>query len=139
MEYSEEIETYALPEDYTPSVHKLILKDIHTNSVSNCKENYSNNKVLNAPAPEINPEVTKLKRETCSTQLRSGYSKMLQSYLNRLDNSVPDICPKCNQSSHTIKHLFNCTNHPTDIEVISLWTRPIDAAKFLKLDVDPPT
>ena len=121
-------------------MNKQTLKNIHTHSVEKCIEKYKHNKVLNAPAPEVNPEITKLNRNTRTalSQLRSGYSKLLNSNMSRIDDTIPDECPLCKQSSHTTNHLFNCQANPTNLDAISLWTNPIEAAKFLQLDVDDP-
>ena len=54
--------------------------------------------------------------------------------MSRLEEDELDVCPKCDQSPHDTVHLFNCISDPTDLEVISLWTRPREAAVFLKLD-----
>ena len=85
---------------------------------------------------EVNKRVTSISRlpRSLLSQLRSGYSRNLNSYLNRIDPEICDICPKCNQSPHDTKHLFNCPNNPTNLQVSDLWTQPILAKNFLKLD-----
>ena len=140
LDYLDETKEFLLLDDPSEELNKTTLKSIHTYSVKKCLEKYKYNKVLNAPAPEINPEVLKLNRKTRATlsQLRSGYSTLLNSYKCRLNNEIQDICPECFSPSHTTSHLFECTANPTSLDVTSLWTNPIDAAKFLKLDVDEP-
>ena len=139
LNYLEETREFLLPDEHSEITNKQTLKNIHTHSVEKCIESYKHNKVLNAPAPEVNPEITKLHRNTRTalSQLRSGYSKLLNSYMSRIDDTIPDECPLCKQSSHTTTHLFNCQANPTNLDVISLWTNPIEAAKFLN-DVDDP-
>ena len=39
----------------------------------------------------------------------------------------------------TTDHLFNCQNNITTLNVRSLWKKPIDAARFLKLATDDET
>ena len=41
--------------------------------------------------------------------------------------------PPCDSTSHAMAHLFSCSSNPTSLTTISLWTRPVDAAGFLKL------
>ena len=68
------------------------------------------------------------------SQLRSGYSRKLNSYKHRIDQNINDKCPECNGTPHDSKHLFNCPSNPTDLQVVDLWTKPVLAANFLKLD-----
>lgn len=44
------------------------------------------------------------------SQLRSRNSKILNSYLSRLDESIPDIVARI--TARHIHHLFNCPSHP---------------------------
>ena len=115
---------------------KSKLKAVHTAEVRNCLENLPPNRVLGHLPPEINKEELNLPRKIRSelSQLRSGFSRRLNSYLNRLDNNIQDICPRCNDSPHDTRHLFNCPDDPTTLDILSLWTTPIQAANFLKLD-----
>ncbi len=66
------------------------------------------------------------------SQLRSGYSRLLNSYLHRIDDNIEDKCPLCNQTPHDTVDLFNCPNNPTHLTVLSLWTQPVLAKKFFK-------
>ena len=59
------------------------------------------------------------------SQLRSGYSSMLSSYLSVVDNNIEDKCPNCHQISHTTEHLFNYPSAPTELTPKSLWTKPL--------------
>ena len=118
--------------------YKRLLNQIHTEEVQKVKRN-SVNKVLNSQAPDINLEEKSLPRKTrCQlSQLRSGYSPLLQSYLFSINAAENDRCPDCQTSQHTTEHLFNCTAKPTELTVRSLWTKPRDAAHFLGLDLEP--
>ena len=82
---------------------KTGLKELHTLHVRTTLENYRPNTVLNAHPPKIHKDETHLSRPTRTTlaQLRTGYSKTLQSYMHRLDPTIPDICPDCLLHPHT--------------------------------------
>jgi hypothetical protein len=115
--------------------YKTVIKSLHTSSVQEVIGSYIPNKVLNSRPPEINKSEALLSRRERSrlSQLRSGYSPVLNSYLSRIDSSIPNICPLCSQSPHDTLHLFNCDANPTELNVTDLWTRPTLAADFLKL------
>ena len=114
---------------------KVLLKKIHTDSVAATIAAQEDNPVLNAPAPAIDKSEKNLPRKarTSLSQLRSGYSSRLNSYLSRIRDDVEDICPDCNQQSHTTNHLFKCSAKPTNLTVQSLWSKPDEAATFLGL------
>ena len=120
--------------------YKMLLKTIHTDSVRDTIASQVPNPVLNLPAPQINDDETTLPRKTrvILSQLRSGHSSFLQSYLNRINPTKhPDPnCPHCLTTPHTTEHIFNCTASPTHLTTDSLWTSPIDAAKFIGLETD---
>ena len=120
-----------LPEDE----YKQKLKQIHTQSVSQAISDMLPNKVLNAVPPPINAAEKQLPRQTRATlaQLRSGYSNYLHSFKSRLNPTIQDTCPLCLNAGHTTQHLFECPNNRTDLTVQDLWTRPMEAARFLNL------
>lgn len=122
-------------EKFRGSTHKDVIKSLHTTAVASTLSTYQVNRVLQDTPPDINPEEKQLPRGARSelARLRSGFSRNLNSYLHRLDESVPDTCPDCNIHQHTTNHLFNCTSNPTDLEPIHLWTQPRKSAQFLKL------
>ena len=115
---------------------KQVQQSLHTECVRYCLSTYEVNRVLLAQPPEVAPDEADLRREVRVelSRLRSGFSRNLQNYLHRLDETVPDRCPLCNQTPHDTAHLFNCQANPTELEPIDLWTRPKLAAIFLKLD-----
>ena len=80
--------------------HRKLLKEIHTNKVSDALLSFENSPVLDERAPKISTDEPKLPRSTRRTlaQLRSGYSKSLNSYRHRIDSSVSEFCPDCNSS-----------------------------------------
>jgi hypothetical protein len=120
-----------LPEDE----FKSKLKIIHTKSVREALNNMEPNKVLQSAPPPINVSEKDLPRHTRATlaQLRSGYSKYLNSYKARLNPTIVDTCPNCNNHSHTTQHLFTCPSNVTELAVTDLWHRPKEAARFLNL------
>ena len=118
--------------------YKKLLKKIHTKSVKDSINNLGNNRVLNARPHKINKAEKTLPRTTRSTlsQLRSGFSKFLNSYKARIDPSHSDKCDKCNTAIHTTEHLFACPRNPTRLTAQDLWKKPKQAANFLGLPID---
>ena len=116
--------------------YKTMIKDIHTQAVQQTIENFKPNKVLQKQPPPISENELQLPRKIRTTlaQLRSGYCKLLNNYLNRLDSEIDDVCPKCNEHPHDTMHLFKCTQHPTQLGVEDLWTNPQAVATFLDLE-----
>ena len=119
-------------------IYKTKLKEIHTKSVASAISNQKNNKVLNIPAPPVHESEKELPRKTRSllSQLRSGHSSFLNSYLHSINASDTDKCPKCQIETHTTEHLFNCTSNQTDLTPESLWTNPKNAAIFLGFETE---
>ena len=122
----------------TNSDYKKVLKTIHSKSVKTTIDSYPPNKVLNSKPPDINNSEQELDRNVRVelSRLRSGYSRLLNSYMSRIDPSIQDVCPRCDLSPHNTQHLFNCPRNPTTLTKTDLWTRPKLAAEFLQLD-DP--
>ena len=112
--------------------HRKLLKEIHTNKVSDALLSFENSPVLDERAPKISKDEPKLPRSTRRTlaQLRSGYSKSLNSYRHRIDSSVSEFCPDCNLEPHTTQHLFNFNLNPTTLNTIDLWKQPEKTAAF---------
>ncbi|KAI5756421.1 hypothetical protein M8J77_024977 [Diaphorina citri] len=96
---------------------------------------YTVNRVLDDVPPDINGAEIDLPRSTRCTlaQLRSGWCRLLNSYMSRIDGVTSNSCPKCNTGSHDVKHLFQCPAAPTNLDVTTLWTNPTEAARFLDL------
>ena len=135
--FGEEINRISSP-NLAPTTYKRLLKSIHTRSVRDSINNLGNNRVLNSQPPKISKTEKELPRITRSTlsQLRSGFSKHLNSYKARLDPSLSDKCDKCNVSIHTTEHIFECPQNPTQLTVHDLWKKPKQAARFLGLPID---
>ena len=143
--FGDKIKRISFP-DMPEEIYKKRLKDVHTSCVKEQLSSMAKNKVLNATPPKISDSEKVLPRATRSTlaQLRSGYSNYLNSYKARLSQNqaapVTDLCPLCNAESHTTKHLFSCPSNPTTLTVRDLWSKPLEAARFLNLaktDDDP--
>jgi hypothetical protein len=140
LDYSQEVRNVFPSLPATEPTYKTAIKNLHTDavgeSIRNCPENY--NRVLGTLPPGINPSENTLNRKTRSelSRLRSGFSRNLNNYMNRLDNEIQDVCPLCNATPHDTPHLFDCLANPTSLTVIDLWTNPVEAANFLKIDND---
>ena len=111
-------------------------KILHTKAVTYTIDSYIPNKVLDQKPPAVSKKEENLSRNSrvLLSQLRSGYSRMLNSYLHRINDEIEDKCPKCNTSPHTTEHLFNCPMNPTNITPTDLWTNPDLVASFLDLE-----
>ena len=117
---------------------KDVMAKIHTNSVKDAIEGYNDSKVLNRPPPEIDKEEQSLPRKVRVelARLRSGYSRRLNSYNNRIDDLISDQCPKCTVSPHNVAHLFECAENETSLVLTDLWQKPREIADFLRLEED---
>ena len=116
--------------------YKEIIKTIHTNEVANAVSNQQPNRVLNTNPPDINKSENTLNRRARSrlSQLRSGFSYLLNDYRHRLNNDILDECPLCKITPHNTQHLFECSANPTNLEVRDLWRKPTEVAEFLNLE-----
>ena len=77
---------------------------LHTRSVRQMIHAGKTNKLLNDIPSPIADEKRNLARKarTKLAQLRAGYSRMLNSYQNRLDPNVKDECPDCKKARTTL-------------------------------------
>ena len=96
----------------------------------------TSNRILATRPPDINDEELLLTRKERSllAQLRSGFSRKVNSYLHRIDDSISNICPDCNATPHDVPHLFNCPSNPTQLTMRDLWRKPRECSRFLKLN-----
>ena len=108
--------------------------EIHTAAVVNSIEARGDNRVLDTPPPPIDPEEEQLPRKTRRTlsQLRSGFCPCLEDYRHRVGLSESGICPCCRREEHTVQHVFECPDHPTELRPLDLWLHPNRAAEFLR-------
>jgi uncharacterized protein (UPF0147 family) len=132
-----ELDWLKLKPKITAEEYNERLKKIHTKTVKNTINNYKPNKVLKEKPPPIDKSELTLPRRTRTTlaQLRSNRSRILNNYLSKIDKSVTDNCPLCGQDKHNTEHIFNCSKNLTTLTAISLWTKPVEAAAFLGLNV----
>lgn len=139
-EFDREIETLITEGGLTNEIYKQKNKKIHTDSVANSLSNRRHNKVLLRHPPKISIEENTLPRNTRVklAQLRSGYCPLLNSYMNRIDPTIPDSCPDCHNTPHDTAHLFTCPVKNQNLPVDSLWTDPVSAARHLGLDTGVP-
>ena len=116
-----------------PSSYKYCLSNLHTSAVNHSILSLSNNRVLNAPAPQIDPSESSLPRPYRSTlsQLRSGFCSKLQSYLHLINVAPSPLCPHCSTHPETTSHLFNCPTLPTHLTTSHLWSSPLEVAHFI--------
>ena len=116
-----------------PEELRTVMTSIHTDTVSRYLDSIGPNRVLNVPAPEVNKEDIGLPRAYRSvlSQLRSGFCRHLNDFSHRIGTSEISACPSCGARVHTVRHLFNCTEHATTLTPESLWTEPVKTASFL--------
>ena len=119
--------------DYGPC-----LKSLHTDSVIKEISDLNAlgpNRVLGVPPPvKISKSELKLLRphRCLLSQLRSGYSSSLRSYLMGIGKIDNDNCPECGCSPHNTSHLFDCRAFPTRLTVLDLWKNPVKVIRFLR-------
>ncbi len=137
LDYVHDIRQYA---DRTSDATKFrqALTAIHSGAINTFTDSLSVNGVLRIKPPPIADVELELPRETRVTlaQLRSGYCSRLNSYLSRIDLDIPNTCPACNESLHDTNHPFACPTNPTHLTPFSLWSDPVETARFLGLPLD---
>ena len=103
-------------------------RSLHTQAVTEAISNYTPNRVLGTPPPDISPLESFLPRPVHTTlaQLRSGHCRLLKSYMARITSGVSDVCPECGVAPHAVEHLFNCSAHPTQLTVQDLCDNPAE-------------
>ena len=87
-----------------------MIQALHTTAMASILTIYQVNRVLQNNPLYINLGEKRLPIAARSelARPRSGFSRNLNSYLYRLDESVLDTCPDCNEHQHTTNHLFAC-------------------------------
>ena len=119
----------------TPLTPDCVSQRLHSHIVHTTKASYKPNPTLGHAPPPISTQETSLPRSirTRLSQLRSGWCNLLNSYQNRINPSIPNTCPKCNSSPHTVSHLFQCPVNPINLTPQDLWDNPVQAASALDL------
>ena len=117
---------------------KETLQAVHTEAVTRAINSQQPNRVLHNRPPPISLEEDTLRRpqRTTLSQLRSGHCRLLNSYQNRLKQTVDPRCPDCGVNPHDVPHLFNCTAHPNTLSTVNLWDKPVESIRELSF-LDP--
>ena len=112
-------------------------QNLHTHAVESAIQLQGNNRVLKKPPPPISDEEQRLnRRQRCTlSQLRSGHYHLLQDYKHRVLGEPSDRYTDCGASPQDVRHLFDCTTHPTDLSPEDLWRNPVGSIRaFSYLD-----
>ena len=98
-------------------------QNLHTLAVDSDIQIHGNNRVLKEHPPPISDEKQRLnRRQQCTlSQLRSEHCHQLQDYKHRVLGEPSDICIDCGASQQSVRHLFACTTHPTNLSPEDLW------------------
>ena len=115
------------------------LRAIHSGAVADAISSAAPNRVLDRAPPPVDPSEARLPRHyrTSLAQLRSGFSSAMGDYLFKVHRRTSPVCPECSgdenteQFDHTVRHLFSCQTHPTDLRPVDLWDRPCEVANFI--------
>ena len=126
--------TFKNDDGVIPSAHYSDVKNkIHADYVRRAISTRRQNVVLNRQAPPPHRHKTNLARahRSALAQLRSGHCSSLNNYLVRVGRSATSTCPECGVDEHSPAHLFSCPSHPTNLNPMDLWLRPVKTASFL--------
>ena len=131
------IKQYLADEPLSNTSYKSAISSIHQDAVRTAIES-SSSKLLNGRPPPIATAEQTLPRKTITilAQLRTGYSRILGQYMNRIDPTARNNCHDCGQSPHDTHHLFDCPSKPTTLTVVSLWTALTETTEHLNLAID---
>ena len=131
------IQQYLAEDPLSNTSYKSAISRIHQDEFRTNLES-SSSKLLNSRPPPIATAEQTLPRKTRTTlaQLRTGPSRILGQYMNRIDPTTRNHCHNCGQSPHDTHHLFDCPSKPNTLTVESLWSAPTEAAKHLNMAID---
>ena len=131
------IQQYLAEQPLTNTSYMSAICSIHQVAARTAIES-SSSSLLNGRPPPIATAKQTLPRKTRAilSQLRTGHSRILGLYMNRIDPAARNHCRSCGQSPHDTHHLFDCPSTPTTLTVETLWTAPIEAIKHLNLSID---
>ena len=95
-------------------------------------------KLLNGRPPPIATAEQTLPRitRTILAHLRTGHSRILGQYMNRIDLKTRNHCHSCGHLPHDTHHIFDCPSKPTTRTVESLLTVTFETAKHLNMEID---
>ena len=114
--------------------YEQIYKKIRTQAVQEVICIQPPNPIIQTQPTTVDPMEKTLPRvhRTALSQLRSGFSKALNSYQSRLDPSKNGACPDCSSgASPTTNHLVNCLAGPMELDVRNHSLRPDRFARFV--------
>ena len=134
------MQQYLADEPLSNTSYKSAISSIHQDAVRSAIESSSSKLLngrppLNATAEQTLPRKTR----TVLAQLRTGHSRILGQYMNRIDLIRPTArnhCHNCGQSPHDTLHLFDCPSKPTTLTAESSWTAPTENARHLHLAIN---
>ena len=97
---------------------KATLRVIHTSTVNQAVNKQEVN-VVSGDRPSLiknsEKDLTRKERTTLA-QLRSVHCRLLGSYKSTINKDASlNVCADCGRTSHDVKHLFNCSAHPTTV------------------------
>ena len=131
------IQQYLAEEPLSNTTYKSAISSIHQDVVRIAIES-SSSKLLNGRPPPITTAEQTLPRKTRTivAQLRTGHSRILGQYMNRIDLTARNHCQNCGQSPRDTHHLFDYRSKPTTLTVESLLNAPTETAKHVNLAID---
>ena len=131
------IQQYLAEDPLRNTSYKSAISGIHQDVVRTVIKS-SSSKLLNGRPPPIATAEQTLPRTTRTilAQLRTGHSRILGKYMNRIDPTMRNHCHNCCHSPHDTYHLFDCPSKPTTLTVESLWMAPFETAKHVNLAID---
>ena len=114
------IQQYLADEPLSNTSYKSAISSIHQDVVRTVIES-SSSKLLNGRPPHIVTAEQTLPRKlrTILAQLRTGHSRILGQYMNRIDPTMRNHCHNCGHPPHDTHHLFDCPSKPTTLTVES--------------------
>ena len=136
--FNPDIQQYLAEEPLNNSGYMSAISSIHKNAVRTDMTEGSSSKVLNGRPPPIATAEQTPPRKTITilAQLRTGHSRILSQYVNRIDPTTRNHCHNCGHSSHDALHLFDCPSMPTTHTVASKYYAPNEAVKHLYFAID---
>ncbi|KAF2344064.1 hypothetical protein FHG87_025181 [Trinorchestia longiramus] len=118
--------------DCLPSTHRQSLNSLHSSAVQQAISAADPNRGLQLSPSPISEKERSLPRSsrTLLSQLRSGHSRVLNSYQARIGATQDSTCPACGAEDQTTS-LFSCPNTPTHLTPLDLWLFSISTGTFL--------
>ena len=129
------IQQYLAEEPLNNSSYKSAICSIHQDADrtaidSNSSKLLNGRQPLIATAPIATAEQTlQRKTRTLLVQLRTGHSRILGQYINRIDLTARNNCNDYGHSPHDAHHIFDCPSLPTTLIQESLWSAPTEIAE----------